>query len=219
MCLFWGQNSGQKHPDLLLEVEKMHGKRLPIIQSTCLCCSLLQVRPLDLQLLIGRMKLVWMFVLLDVHIYQKAFFDVKVFNSNVSSYYGTQISSLYRRFEWEKQRKYEQCYREMKVGTLVFSTFGDMDHASIGFYKRLAFLVSLKWGVPYSLVMSWLCCKLVLLCYVQQLCVWEELDHIRGVVLPFGAPDFALAEGQVAFAQWSIFILSCLSSTSLTSKS
>jgi len=32
----------------------------------------------------------------------------------------------------------------------VFSTFGGMGHASTVFYKRLAFLVSLKRGVTYN---------------------------------------------------------------------
>ena len=68
-----------------------------------------------------------------------------IFNANASSYRGTQVSSLYRRFEREKQRKYEQRIREVEMGSftpLVFSTFGGMSHASTVFYKRLAFLVS-----------------------------------------------------------------------------
>jgi len=47
----------------------------------------------------------------------------------------------------------EQRIREVEMGSftpLVFSTFGGMGHASTVFYKRLAFLVSLKRGVPYS---------------------------------------------------------------------
>jgi len=35
--------------------------------------------------------------------HQKAYFDVKVFNANASSYCSTQVSTLYRRFEREKQ--------------------------------------------------------------------------------------------------------------------
>ena len=42
--------------------------------------------------------------------HQKAYFDVKVFNPrpNASSYRGSQVSSLYRKFEKDKRRKYEQ---------------------------------------------------------------------------------------------------------------
>ena len=40
--------------------------------------------------------------------HQKAYFDVKVFNPNAPSYRGSQLSSMYRRFEQDKHRKYEQ---------------------------------------------------------------------------------------------------------------
>jgi len=136
--------------------------------------------------------------------YQKAFFDVKVFNANASSYCGSQISSLYRRFEREKQRKYEQRIREVEMGSftpLVFSTFGGMGHASAVFYKRLAFLVSLKRGVPYNSVMSWLRCRISFsLLRSAIMCLRGARSH-QGWPLSFGALDLALAEGQVAPAQ------------------
>ena len=56
-------------------------------------------------------------------------------------------SSLYRRFEQEKQRKYEQRIREIEMGSftpLVFSTCGGMGRAANVFFKRLASLVSSK---------------------------------------------------------------------------
>ena len=40
--------------------------------------------------------------------HQKAYFDVKVFNLNASSYRGSQVSSLYHKFEKDKRRKYKQ---------------------------------------------------------------------------------------------------------------
>ena len=46
---------------------------------------------------------------------QMAYFDVKVFNPNASSYRGSQLSSLYRRFEQDKCRKYEQRIREVEM--------------------------------------------------------------------------------------------------------
>ena len=54
---------------------------------------------------------------------------LKCFNPNASSYKASSLSSLYRRFEKEKQRKYEQRIREVEMGCftpLVFSTFGGM---------------------------------------------------------------------------------------------
>ena len=39
--------------------------------------------------------------------HQKAFFDVRIFNPTAPSYQNTVVSSLYRRFERDKQRMYE----------------------------------------------------------------------------------------------------------------
>ena len=95
--------------------------------------------------------------------HQRAFFDVKVFNPTASSYRATPVASLYRIFEKEKLRKYEQRIREVEMGSftpLVFSTFGGISGCTSIFYKRLAYLLSLKREVPYSSVMSWLRCRI-----------------------------------------------------------
>ena len=95
--------------------------------------------------------------------HQRAFFDVKVFNPTASSYCATPVASLYRRFEKEKRRKYEQRIREVEMGSftpLVFSTFGGISGCTSIFYKRLAYLLSLKREVPYSSAMSWLRCRI-----------------------------------------------------------
>ena len=46
----------------------------------------------------------------------------------------TQVSSLYQHFERDKQRKYEQCIREIEMSSftsLTFSTLrGGMGHAA-----------------------------------------------------------------------------------------
>ena len=95
--------------------------------------------------------------------HKRTFFDVEVFNPTASSYKTTPVSSLYRRFE-EKRRKYEQRIREVEMGSfvpLVFSTFGGMSGCTNVVYKRLAYLLSLKRGVPYSSVMAWYAVTLV----------------------------------------------------------
>ena len=51
--------------------------------------------------------------------HQKAFFDVKVFNPNASSYRGSQVSSLYRKFEKDKRRRYEQRIREVEMASFT----------------------------------------------------------------------------------------------------
>ena len=57
---------------------------------------------------------------------------------------------------------------------LVFSTFNGMSGCTNVVYKRLAYLLSLKRGVPYSSVMAWLRCRLSFRCCVQQLLVSGE---------------------------------------------
>ena len=57
--------------------------------------------------------------------HQKAFFDVRIFNPTAPSYRNTAVSSLYRRFERDKQRMYEQRIRDVEMGSftpLVFSS-------------------------------------------------------------------------------------------------
>ena len=53
--------------------------------------------------------------------HQKTFFDVKVFNPNASSYWGSQVSSLYCRFEKViyKRRRYEQRIREVEMASFT----------------------------------------------------------------------------------------------------
>jgi len=84
---------------------------------------------------------------------------------------------------------------------LVFSTFGGMGHASTVFYKRLAFLVSLKGGVTYNSVMSWLCCRIRFSLLRSAITCLRGARFHQGSPLSFGALDLALIEGQVAPAR------------------
>ena len=57
------------------------------------------------------------------------YFDVKVFNPTAPSYCVTSVPSLYRRFEKEKRKKYEQKIRVVELCffvPLVFSTYGEV---------------------------------------------------------------------------------------------
>ena len=67
--------------------------------------------------------------------HQKAYFDVKVFNLNAPSYRGSQLSSLYRRFEQGKRRKYKQRIRDVEMAS--FTPLGRSGATKV-FYKRLA---------------------------------------------------------------------------------
>ena len=134
--------------------------------------------------------------------HQKAYFDVKVFNPNASRsrYRGSQASSLYRKFEKDKRRKYEQRIREIELASftpLVFSTSGGMSGCTNVFFKRLAYLFSLKKKLDYGNVMAWLRCRLSfsLLCSAIS-CLRGAQSH-HGCLANRGALDLALAEGQV----------------------
>jgi len=89
--------------------------------------------------------------------HQRAFFDVRVFNPNAPSYRKAAASSLYRKFERDKQRMYEQRIRMLRW-VLVFSTFGGMGIAVTAVYKQLASLLGV-WRNQYGSVVSWNRCS------------------------------------------------------------
>ena len=91
--------------------------------------------------------------------FQSSFFDVRIFNP----YAPSNRSNPYRQHEGAKRRAYEERVREIEHASfspLVFSTSGGMGASTTVTYKRLAFLLSLKWKTPYCKVMRWLRCIL-----------------------------------------------------------
>ena len=94
---------------------------------------------------------------------QNAFFDVRVFNPLASSNQTPALSTVFMRHEREKRRAYDERIREVEHGsftTLVFSVSGGMGPSTTTAYKRLAALLAEKRGQRYSLVMTWLRCRL-----------------------------------------------------------
>ena len=91
--------------------------------------------------------------------YQQAFFDIRVFNPNASSYRQLQPTTAYNRQEQLKRRHYEQRVREVEHGSftpLVFSTSGGLSKAAEVTYKRLASLIAEKRDTDYSTTRKWL---------------------------------------------------------------
>ena len=130
--------------------------------------------------------------------YQRAFFDVRVFNPNAPTYRKLQLPSAYRKHEREKQRKYEQRIREVELGSftpLIFSTSGSMSRSTTVAFKRLAAMLASKRDQPYSTVMSWLRCHLS---FSQ-----SAITCLRGARSKAGHPvnfdniDLAMSEGKV----------------------
>ena len=94
---------------------------------------------------------------------QEAFFDVRVFHPNASSYRTKDLAALYSLHEGSKKREYGERIREVEHGVftpLVLSTTGGMAHEATTFYKKLAADVAVKRNLQYSTVISWLRCRL-----------------------------------------------------------
>ena len=95
--------------------------------------------------------------------FERAFFDVRVFNPFVTSNSQTQPANVYRQHENVKKRSYEQRIREVELSSftpLVFAQTGGLGPAATVFYKRLASLLASKWDQPYSTTMGWLRCRI-----------------------------------------------------------
>ena len=96
---------------------------------------------------------------------QDAYFDVRVFYPNASSYYSLSLASAYKRHEDAKKHEYGQRVREVELEHGVFtplvctSTGGTGQEATV-FYKRLADLLATYWGQPYSSTIHWVQCCL-----------------------------------------------------------
>ena len=90
---------------------------------------------------------------------QDAYFDVRVFYPNASSYRSLGLASAYKRHEDAKKCEYDQCVREVEHGVftpLVCTSTGGVGWEATVFYKRLADLLATHWGQPYSSTIHWL---------------------------------------------------------------
>ena len=91
--------------------------------------------------------------------FERAFFDVKVFNPYAPSNRTSTLQACYRTHENIKKRAYDQRIREVEHRTfspLVFSCTGGMSRASTATYKRLAALIAERRDKPYCTTMGWI---------------------------------------------------------------
>ena len=99
-----------------------------------------------------------------------------------------------------KQRKYEQCVRDVEMGSftpLIFSTFGGIGVAATTAYKKLASLLAAKRDHSYSTVVSWIRCSTSFsLLRSAVTCLRGARSHC-GSPVTIGALDLAISEGQV----------------------
>ena len=76
---------------------------------------------------------------------QDAYFDVRVFYPNASSYRSLNLKSAYKHHEDAKKREYGHRVRDIEHGVfipLVFSSTGGMGCKATVFYRRLANLLA-----------------------------------------------------------------------------
>ena len=93
--------------------------------------------------------------------FERAFFDVRVFNPHAPSN-RKPLPTCYRKHENLKKRAYEQRVRKVEHGSftpLVMSLTGGLGNAATVCYRRLASL-SAKWDQPYSRTIAWIRCSL-----------------------------------------------------------
>ena len=134
--------------------------------------------------------------------FERAFFDVRVFNPHAPSNRQPQLATSYRRHENLKKRCYEQRIREVEHGSftpLVLSATGGLGRAATVTYRRLASLLSTKLDQPYSTIMGWLRCRLSfsLLCS-SILCIRGARSSLGHATTSVSLPvDLVTSESQV----------------------
>ena len=95
--------------------------------------------------------------------FEKAYFDVRIFNPHAPSNRQQCLAGTYRKYDRIKIRAYEQRVREVEHGSftaLVISLSGGCGNAASVCYKRLVSMLAEKWNQPYSSTLAWMRCKL-----------------------------------------------------------
>ena len=134
--------------------------------------------------------------------FERAFFDVRVFNPYAPSNRTPQIASSYRRHECEKRRVYEQRVREIEHASFApfeMSSTGGIGPCATVILKRLGALLAEKHDTPYSSVMGLLRCRLSFaLLRSSVMCIRGSRSSRRHPGrIDLSAPDLAISEGNV----------------------
>ena len=135
--------------------------------------------------------------------FERAFFDVRVFNPHAPSNRSSQIASCYRRHEQEKRLKYEQRIREIEHASFapfVMSCTGGTGPCATVILKRLGAMLAEKHDSPYSKIMGLLRCRLSFaLLRSCVMCLRGARSSLRRPGhIDVAAADLANAEGLVS---------------------
>ena len=118
--------------------------------------------------------------------YERAFFDVRVFNPHAPSNHQQSLPQTYRKHERAKIRAYEERVREIEHGSftpLVMSLSGGLGNAAKVCLRRLASMLSEKWDLPYSTTLAWMRCTL------SFTLLRSSIQSIRGARSSRGCPQ------------------------------
>ena len=134
--------------------------------------------------------------------FERAFFDVRVFNPYAPSNRQTQLYTTYRNHEKIKKRVYDQRIREIEHATftpLVLSSTGGLGQATTTTYKRLASLLSTKRKQTYSTTMGWIRCRLSFsLLHSAIMCIRGAQSSLGHAIRHQNTPiDLVTSESQV----------------------
>ena len=134
--------------------------------------------------------------------FERALFDVRVFNPLAPSNRTPQITTCYRNHEREKRRKYDQRVWEVEHASfvpLVMSCTGGAGPCASVFLRRLAALSTEKHHSKYSTVMELLRVRISFaLLRSSIMCLRSSRSSIRHPRrIDLGAADLAMTEGQV----------------------
>ena len=94
---------------------------------------------------------------------QRAFFDVRVFDSSAPRLLTKSLKSIHKTHEQEKRRAYNQRILSVEQGSftpLVFTTVGGQSFECQRFYNRLSELIADKRGEPKSQTTTFIRCKI-----------------------------------------------------------
>ena len=135
--------------------------------------------------------------------FERAFFDVRIFNPYAPSNQTPQIASSYRRHENEKRRVYERRVGEIEHASFapfVMSCTGGIGPWTTITLKRLGALIAEKHSTPYSSIMGLLRCRLSFAMIRSSIMSirGSRSSHRHPGRLDIGAADLAIAEGSSA---------------------
>ena len=133
--------------------------------------------------------------------FEKAFYDIRVFNPYAQSNRTCQLQATYRRHEQENRHQYEQKVREVERASfspLVFAASGGMGKAATSFYKRLAALLSEKRNHTYGVTMGWLRTHVsYALLLLAILCLRGSRSRRTAIASSDCTMDLVVSEGQI----------------------